>query len=61
MEPLPDLSLNLDWHELSRKILAKLGTASPFRECGELDPFLHPAVAMAQAVEEESRRSSVLM
>lgn len=60
-EPHLDLPLNLGWGELSRKILAKLGSASPFRECGELDPFLHPAVAMAQAVEEDSQRSSVLM
>lgn len=60
-EPYPDLSLNLGWRELSRKIRAKLGSASPFRECGELDPLLHPAVAMAQAVEEDSQRSSVLM
>lgn len=61
VKPHPALSPNLGWRELSRKILPKLGRASPFRECGELDRFLHPAVAMAQAVEEDSRRSSVLM
>lgn len=39
--------------------LAELGSTSPFRECCELDPFLHPAVAMEQTVKGKILRGAV--
>lgn len=46
-------------YELLKKILANLGSTSPFRECCELDPFLHPAVAMEQPVKGKILRGAV--
>lgn len=46
-------------NELTRKTPAKLGSTSPCRERCELDPFLHPAVAMEQIVKGKILRGAV--
>lgn len=46
-------------YELIRNLWPSWGNTSPFRGCCDLDPFLHPAVAMEQTVKGKILRGAV--